>query len=108
MYKRQIKHVLPFWKRRNIKPKCHVSEQGSGRTGHHSDYVETIPSYLLDIPSRYNTSIDIMIEAKAKEQAIFHLYKKYPQLNPSPRHLITLNRPGAGWTNKQPNCECGC
>ena len=58
-----IKHVLPFWKRRNIKPKCHVSEQGSGRTGHHSDYVETIPSYLLDIPSRYNTSIDIMIEA---------------------------------------------
>ena len=103
-----LKHLLPFWIRRNIKPKCHVSEQGSGRIGHHSDYVETLPPYLLDIPSRYNTPIDIMIEAKAKEQALFHLYTKYPQLNPSPRHLITLNRPGAGWTNKQPNCECGC
>ena len=86
-----LKHLLPFWIRRNIKPKCHVSEQGSGRIGHHSDYVETLPPYLLDIPSRYNTPIDIMIEAKAKEQALFHLYTKYPQLNPSPRHLITLN-----------------
>ena len=102
-----IKHLLPFWKRRNIKPKCHVSEQGSGRIGHHSDYVETIPSYLLEIPSRHNTSIDIMIEAKAKEQALFHLYKKYPYLNPLNTPVV-LMRPGAGWTNKQPNCECGC
>ena len=102
-----IKHLLPFWIRRNIKPKCHVSEQGSGRTGHHSDYVETLPPYLLDIPSRYNTSIDIMIEAKAKEQALFHLYKKYPHLNPLTKPVV-LTRPGAGWTNAQPNCECGC
>ena len=76
-----IKHVLPFWKRRNIKPKCHISEQGSGRTGHHSDYVETIPNYILEIPSRYNTSIDIMIEAKMKELSIQKLYEKYPQCN---------------------------
>ena len=103
-----IKHLLPFWIRRNIKPKCHVSEQGSGRIGHHSDYVETLPHYLLEIPSRYNTPIDIMIEAKAKEQALFHLYKKYPQLKPSTPQPLTLHRPGAGWTNKQPNCECGC
>ena len=102
-----IKHLLPFWKRRNIKPKCHVSEQGSGRIGHHSDYVETIPSYLLEVPSRHNTSIDIMIEAKAKEQALFHLYNKYPYLNPLNTPVV-LMRPGAGWTNKQPNCECGC
>ncbi len=103
-----IKHLLPFWIRRNIKPKCHVSEQGSGRIGHHSDYVETLPHYLLEIPSRYNTPIDIMIEAKAKEQALFHLYKKYPQLKPSTPQPLALHRPGAGWTNKQPNCECGC
>ena len=103
-----IKHLLPFWIRRNIKPKCHVSEQGSGRIGHHSDYVETLPHYLLEIPSRYNIPIDIMIEAKAKEQALFHLYKKYPQLKPSTPQPLALHRPGAGWTNKQPNCECGC
>ena len=26
-----------------IKPKFHVSEQGSGRLRHHSDYIEIIP-----------------------------------------------------------------
>ena len=66
---------------RNIKPKFHVSEQGSGRCGHHSQYVETIPHYLLEIPEKYNTDIDIMIEAKMKEQSIFKLYKKYPFLD---------------------------
>ena len=76
-----ISDILETWKRRGIKPKFHVSEQGCGRKGHHSDYIETIPDYLLDIPKKYNTNIDIMIEAKMKEQAIFKLYKKYPSLN---------------------------
>jgi len=73
--------ILETWNRRNIKPKFHVSEQGSGRVGHHSDYVETIPEYLLSIPQKYGVDIDIMIEAKMKEQAIFKLYQKYPFLN---------------------------
>jgi UV DNA damage endonuclease len=73
--------ILNTWKRRGIKPKFHVSEQGSGRTGHHSDYIEVIPDYLLEIPERYGCDIDIMIEAKKKELAIFKLYKKYPFLN---------------------------
>jgi len=73
--------ILETWKRRNIKPKFHVSEQGSGRCGHHSDYIEVIPNYLLKIPELFKTDIDIMIEAKMKEQAIFKLYKKYPFLN---------------------------
>ncbi len=60
-----------------IRPKFHISEQGPGRIGHHSDYIETIPDYLLEIPERYNVEIDIMVEAKAKEQAIFKLYRKY-------------------------------
>jgi UV DNA damage endonuclease len=76
-----ISAILETWKRRGIKPKFHVSEQGHGRKGHHSDYIETIPDYLLEIPTKYNTNIDIMIEAKMKEQAIFKLYKKYPFLN---------------------------
>ena len=73
--------ILNTWKLRDIKPKFHVSEQGKGRCGHHSDYIEVIPDYLLNIPTKYNINIDIMIEAKMKEQAIFKLYKKYPILN---------------------------
>ena len=73
--------VLQTWINRGIKPKFHVSEQGSGRTGHHSDYIEVIPDYLLEIPEKYGMDIDIMIEAKMKEQAIFKLYTKYPFLD---------------------------
>ena len=72
--------VLDTWLRRDIKPKFHVSEQGAGRCGHHSDYIEVIPEYLLDIPNNYGIDIDIMIEAKKKELAIQKLYQKYPQL----------------------------
>ena len=76
-----MQDILETWQRRGIKPKFHVSEQGSGRCGHHSDYIEKIPTYLLEIPDKYGVEIDIMIEAKKKEQAIFKLYSKYPFLN---------------------------
>lgn len=76
-----IPKILETWSKRDIKPKFHVSEQGSGKCGHHSDYIETIPDYLLNIPEKYGKNIDIMIEAKKKELAIFKLYDKYPQLN---------------------------
>ena len=68
-------------KKKNIKPKFHISEQGSGKIGHHSDFVEEIPNYLLEIPQKYKVNIDIMIEAKMKEQAILKLYQKYSFLN---------------------------
>jgi len=94
--------VLKTWTKRNIKPKFHVSEQGKGKCGHHSDYVETIPEYLLEIPEKYNINIDIMIEAKMKEQAIKKLYKKYPFLNclkKKKKFKIVNNIPGYGWSN---------
>lgn len=72
-----IPAILETWDKRGIKPKFHVSEQGSGRLGHHSDYVERLPSYLMDIPLKYEINIDIMIEAKMKEQAVLRLYRKY-------------------------------
>ena len=71
--------ILETWERRGIKPKFHVSEQGPGRCGHHSNYIEVIPEYLLEIPKKYNTDIDI--EAKMKELAIKKLYEKYHFLN---------------------------
>ena len=69
--------ILETWTKRGIKPKFHISEQGTGKIGHHSDYVEVIPDYLLEIPEKYNIKIDIMIEAKMKEQAILKLHEKY-------------------------------
>ena len=79
--KEYIKDILDTWKQKNIKPKFHVSEQGSGKIGHHSDYIEIIPQYLLEIPEKYGVEIDIMIEAKMKELSIQKLYEKYPQCN---------------------------
>lgn len=73
--------ILETWKKRGLKPKFHVSEQGTGRVGHHSDYIEVLPDYLLEIPEKYGVEIDIMIEAKMKELSIFKLYGKYPFLN---------------------------
>ena len=68
--------VLNTWKKRGLKPYFHISEQGSGKIGHHSDYVETIPDYLLNI----KIHITIDIEAKAKEQAILKLKNKNQRL----------------------------
>lgn len=85
-----IERILNTWKRRGIKPKFHVSEQGSGRIGHHSDYINEIPQYLLEIPDKYGVEIDIMIEAKMKEQAILSLYEKYPHLNCKSNKIIKL------------------
>ena len=73
--------ILETWSASGIKPKFHVSEQGSGKIGHHSDYIDVIPDYLLDIPEKYGVEIDIMIEAKCKELSIQKLYEKYPQCN---------------------------
>ena len=76
-----ISDILDTWKKRSIKPKFHVSEQGAGKCGHHSDYIEVLPDYLLNIPEKFGINIDIMIEAKKKELSIFKLYQKYPFLN---------------------------
>lgn len=75
--------ILDTWKTRHIKPKFHISEQREGsQIGAHSDYIETIPVYLLDIPVKYGYNIDIMVEAKAKERAIRQLYNSYPDIDP--------------------------
>ena len=76
-----IPDILKTWSNRNIKPKFHISQQGEGKIGHHSDFISEIPDYLLNIPEKFNQNIDIMVEAKMKEQAIFKLYHRYPFLN---------------------------
>lgn len=75
-----IPHVLETWWDRTMV--AHISEQKQGaRIGAHSDFIESIPSYFLEIPARYERSIDIEVEAKAKEQAIKKLWEKYKNVN---------------------------
>ena len=94
--------VLDTWWKNDKKPKFHVSEQGSGKCGHHSDFIENIPEYLLEIPKKFGCDIDIMIEAKMKEQAIFKLYKKYPFLNCKKDKVVI----GMQWTKMCFDCDC--
>ena len=103
-----IHEILETWWRRGIKPKFHVSEQGTGKIGHHSNFIETIPEYLLEIPDKFGCDIDIMIEAKLKEQAIFKLYEKYPFLNcKNVKTKFKLNITAMNWANNcKENCQC--
>lgn len=76
-----IPDVLATWGPR--KPKLHVSEQAEGKQlGAHSDLISEIPSALMTIPKLHNVSVDIMIEAKLKEQAVEGLYTVHPSLDP--------------------------
>ena len=67
--------VVDTWEERT--PLMHISEQRpDARIGAHSDKVETIPAYLLELVKQ-GTSIDLEVEAKLKNEAIDHLYQKY-------------------------------
>jgi UV DNA damage endonuclease len=71
-----IPYIIDSWSTRRML--AHISDQkDNSRLGAHHDYVERIPKYLMTIPEKYQVGCDIEIEAKAKEAAIFKLYKKY-------------------------------
>jgi UV DNA damage endonuclease len=65
-----LRRICTTWKGR---PKFHLSEQDKAlQFGAHAEMVKVIPDYLLRL-----RGIDIMVEAKWKEQAVLELYKKY-------------------------------
>ncbi len=70
-----LPRIIKSWKSRISV--MHISEQGNGRIGHHSDYIEEIPKYLLEFISKNDVKINLEVEAKMKEQAILRLYEKY-------------------------------
>lgn len=75
-----LMRALNIWDFRGITPKFHLSDQKPGaRTGAHADYVEEIPPILFETAK--DTPLDIMIEAKHKENSVFWLMNKYPELN---------------------------
>lgn len=68
------------------RPKLHISRQGEGRIGHHSDYIDKLPDYLIEWSKI--KPFDLMIEAKHKELAVMDLYRKYPEFVPKKRTMI--------------------
>lgn len=72
----EIMHaIVSSWRGRRVK--MHISEQKRGSPlGSHSDFVKQIPSVLLKFPKLYG-NLDLMVEAKMKEQAVFLLRDKY-------------------------------
>lgn len=68
--------IIKTWSKRNLKPYFHISNQGSGKIGHHSDYVQEIPQYMLDL----DITVSLDIEAKAKEDSLIYLRDKYSKL----------------------------
>ena len=74
-----IPFIIESWRSRRMA--VHISDQKeNSRIGSHSDFIEEIPSYFLSIPEIYGVGVDIEVEAKAKEEAIFKLYKKYKMI----------------------------
>ncbi|TFK86218.1 UV-endonuclease UvdE [Polyporus arcularius HHB13444] len=70
-----IERINAIWHRKGIKPKQHLSEPCPGaetvmEKRKHSDRCKSLPE---DLPE----DMDLMIEAKDKEQAVFHLYRVY-------------------------------
>lgn len=74
-YEKLLPYILESFPA-GIKPVCHISNQGSGKIGHHSDYIEELHSSFYWILEN-NYCIYLEVEAKLKEKAIFHLREKY-------------------------------
>lgn len=81
--------IFRVWNKRQIKPKVHISNSPPGITHNdnlimrrkHSDYIHRLqPSFLKLLESKYANSVDIMVEAKMKEQAVLQLRKKLNKL----------------------------
>lgn len=74
--KKLLEQIFETWLIRNIKPKCHYSQQEPGkRQGAHSNKISNIPSKILNVCKLYNC--DIMLESKLKDLNVITMYKKY-------------------------------
>jgi UV DNA damage endonuclease len=77
-FKKLAPIIIKSWGHR--RPLMHVSNQGSGRVGHHSDFITNFPSYFFHVRDVLGVSFDVEVEAKAKEAAIFALRDLEPTL----------------------------
>ncbi|TBU47156.1 UV-endonuclease UvdE [Dichomitus squalens] len=103
-----IEQINAIWHRKGIKPKQHLSEPCPGaetvmEKRKHADRCMTLPP---DLPE----DMDLMIEAKDKEQAVLHLYRVYnlqpvihenlrPEKPPKPFPRACVGEDGEGGEN---------
>lgn len=71
------------------RPLFHISEQfydpsalKLSRIGKHSEYINDIPVWFLNLVKREGVSVDVEVEATGNERAILKLYILYPQIFP--------------------------
>jgi len=77
--------ILATWTKKGIKPKQHLSEPRPGAVTvmerrAHSDRCTNLP---VDLPD----DMDLMLEAKDKEQAVFEMYRMYDMYEPIYKNL---------------------
>ncbi|KAI0819907.1 UV-endonuclease UvdE-domain-containing protein [Trametes gibbosa] len=85
-----ISRINKVWQRKGIKPKQHLSSPCPGAVSvmekrKHADRCYELPPELPD-------DMDLMIEAKDKEQAVFHLYRVY-NLHPVKHENLRPEKP---------------
>lgn len=71
-----LEEILSTWK--NMRPKMHFSSPKNKKDyRYHNDYIDA-SSFIdfLNIISKYDKDIDIMLEAKAKDEALFRLARE--------------------------------
>ncbi|KAI9034467.1 UV-endonuclease UvdE-domain-containing protein [Hyaloraphidium curvatum] len=83
-----LDRILATWKKRGIKPKMHYSESRPGaktpmERRAHSDRVKILPPHMPP-----GDLVDLMIEAKDKEQAVLDLYERYGIFPVSPEARV--------------------
>ena len=89
-----LPEVLKTWGDR--RPLMHVSNQGSGRIGHHSDFIQQLPQCFIDLYDK-GLEFDLEVEAKAKQAAIYDLRRRYSFIDKDaargtiPKYLDFLN-----------------
>jgi UV DNA damage endonuclease len=77
-YKEFIGDVVESWGDRYIV--MHISNQGSGRLGHHSDFITDFPECFQYFVNELGLDFCLEVEAKAKQEAIFDMKKKFGHL----------------------------
>ena len=73
-----LEQIFSTWKKKNIPPKIHFSSpQSKKEIRSHNNYIDsdTFISFL-EILKNYSTNIDIMLEAKKKDEALFRLIRE--------------------------------
>lgn len=78
-----LDRVIAVWRRRGIKPKCHVSSQRkNGRKGNHDDYIDADAigfARILAVCVKY--SMDIVLECKQKDLCLIRLRDEFFERN---------------------------